>query len=205
MASSALTRPFHPGITIDGWGAFWQALNKVWWLQRLPMFLLAVPASYGVGAYAHERYPLVIAMIAGAGFEAAYMGAIAFADQQLDDDWISWGLWWLLNLGAVVSSALINVLFSAGGTFATITWEDAVHGAPLAVLNFLYALLLHRNTSKALAAERVAAALAQAKAERDEEERKAEELRTRYKCLHCGEGYPTPQARNGHRRTCKGS
>lgn len=179
-------RPIKTNIQITGvWSAL-RAVNWLWWLQRVPMFLLAVPAAYGVGAFAAEKYPEVIAIIAGAGFEAAYMGAIAFADQQLDqDDW-SKALWWMLNSAAVACSALINVLFAAGGTFAAITPEDVVHGAPLAILNFLYALLLHRNATKAGEAERKNAA--------DE----------KFKCATCGRGFASPNRLNGHKRHCKG-
>lgn len=174
-------RPFVAASNLS----WFRRVNWVWWLQRLPMFLLAVPASYGVGAFADARYPFLIAVVAGAGFEAAYMGAVAFADQQLDHDNWSRGLWWGLNIGAVASSALINVLFSAGGLFAQITGEDFVHGAPLAVLNFLYALLLHRNATRAAIAER----------------KTAEE--NRYPCLRCGRGFSTINRLNGHKRHCR--
>lgn len=179
-------RPFKTGAPSTGAWAALKSINWLWWLQRLPMFLLAVPAAWGVGAFADERYPLAIATIAGAGFEAAYMGAIAFADQQLDQDRWSKVLWWLLNLAAVACSALINVLFAAGGTFAAITWEDVVHGAPLAILNFLYALLLHRNATQAHAVER---------------KQLAEE---KYKCARCNRGFASVNRLNGHKRHCKG-
>lgn len=178
-------RPFRNDIQITGALTALRAINWVWWLQRLPMFLLAVPAAWGVGAFAAAKYPPIIAIVAGAGFEAAYMGAIAFADQQLDqDDW-SKALWWGLNLAAVACSALINVLFSAGGTFAAITAEDIVHGAPLAILNFLYALLLHRNATRAHA---------------DERQRVADE---KFKCPKCNRGFATVNRLNGHKRHCR--
>src|SRR5262245_14258667 len=104
------TRSYRPFIIAPDLSWF-RRLNWVWWLQRLPMFLLAVPAAWGVGAFANERYPLLIAIVAGAGFEASYMGAIAFADQQLEQDEWSKRLWWVLNVAAVACSALINVLF----------------------------------------------------------------------------------------------
>lgn len=174
-------RPFFnaPNLT------WMQRINWIWWLQRVPMFLLAVPAAWGVGAFAYEKYPLIIAAIAGAGFEATYMGAIAFADQQLDQDEMSKYLWWALNIAAVACSALINVLYSSGGTFNAIEWEDIVHGAPLAVLNFLYALLLHRNAATSIATDRKAAA--------DE----------RFKCAKCGRGFSTVNRLNGHKRHCR--
>jgi hypothetical protein len=160
-------------------------INWIWWLQRVPMFLLAVPAAWGVGAFANERYPMLVAIVAGAGFEASYMGAVAFADQQLaQDDW-SKRLWWALNIAAVACSALINVLFSAGGKFGSITAEDVVHGAPLAILNFLYALLLHRNATKGV----------------EQERKHADE--NRYPCTKCGRGFSTPNRLNGHKRHCR--
>lgn len=178
------TRSYRPFITAPDLSWF-RRVNWLWWLQRLPMFLLAVPAAWGVGAFAGERYPTLIAIIAGAGFEACYMGAIAFADQQLEQDSVSKWLWWVLNVAAVACSALINVLFSAGGLFSAITPEDIVHGAPLAVLNFLYALLLHRNATRGMAEER----------------KTAEE--NRYPCPKCGRGFATVNRLNGHKRHCK--
>jgi hypothetical protein len=177
--------PIKRGIPLTNLWALGKAINWLWWLQRVPMFLLAVPAAWGVGAFAAARYPVPIAVIAGAGFEAAYMGAIAFADQQLDQDDVSKWLWWALNVAAVACSALINVLYSAGGLFGAITLEDVVHGAPLAVLNFLYALLLHRNATRSLANERQI----------------AEE--TKYPCPKCGRGFATVNRLSGHKRHCK--
>jgi len=176
--------PIKKGVALDSVWAFGRAINWLWWLQRIPMFLLAVPAAYGVGAFAAEKYPTIVAIVAGAGFEAAYMGAIAFADQQLEQDTWSKALWWSLNVAAVTCSALINVLYSAGGTFGAIEWEDGVHGAPLAILNFLYALLLHRNTTRAVQANMQAAA--------DEKE----------KCDWCGRGFGNRNRLNGHKRHC---
>lgn len=178
------TRSYRPFATAPDLTWF-RRVNWLWWLQRLPMFLLAVPAAWGVGAFADARYPLLIAVVAGAGFEASYMGAVAFADQQLEQDVWSKRLWWALNVAAVACSALINVLFSAGGLFSAITPEDIVHGAPLAVLNFLYALLLHRNATRGLAQERAQAA------------------ESRYPCLKCGRGFATVNRLNGHKRHCK--
>lgn len=177
--------PIKRGVPITSVFALGRAINWLWWLQRVPMFLLAVPAAWGVGAFAYAKYPLIVAIIAGSGFEAAYMGAIAFADQQLDQDNVSKWLWWALNGAAVACSALINVLYSAGGTFGAIEWEDVVHGAPLAILNFLYALLLHRNATRAMAAEQHAAA------------------ENKYPCPRCGRGFATVNRLNGHKRHCK--
>lgn len=178
------SRSFRPFINAPDL-SWIKRINWIWWLQRVPMFLLAVPAAWGVGSFAYERYPLLIAVIAGAGFEACYMGAVAFADQQLEqDDW-SKRLWWALNIAAVSCSALINVLFSAGGLFASITLEDGVHGAPLAILNFLYALLLHRSATQSIAQEQQHAA------------------ENKYPCPKCGRGFSTINRLNGHKRHCR--
>lgn len=177
--------PIRKDIAITGVLSLGKAINWLWWLQRVPMFLLAVPAAYGVGAFAAEKYPSLVAIIAGAGFEAAYMGAIAFADQQLEQDTTSKVLWWALNVAAVACSALINVLYSAGGTFRAIELEDIVHGAPLAVLNFLYALLLHRNATQSMVIERKEAAA------------------NKFPCPKCGRGFESINRLNGHKRHCK--
>lgn len=181
---TASYRPFRAGAPIVDVRSFLRSVNWLWWIQRLPMFLLAVPASYGVGAFASERYPLLVSIVAGAGFEAAYLGAIAFADQQLRQDFWSKVMWWALNLAAVTCSALINVLYAAGGLFGQITAEDLVHGAPLAVINFLYALLLHRNATRAVVEDM----------QRAEEEKE--------KCEWCGRGFGNRNRLNGHKRHC---
>jgi hypothetical protein len=177
--------PIRKDVALTSLWQLGKAINWLWWLQRLPMFLLAVPAAWGVGAFAAEKYPPLIAIVAGAGFEAAYMGAIAFADQQLEQDTTSKVLWWALNVAAVACSALINVLFSAGGMFSAIELEDIVHGAPLAILNFLYALLLHRNATQSMQIER----------------KTAED--NKFPCPKCGRGFSTANRLNGHKRHCK--
>lgn len=169
-------RPIQPasGADVPPWHA---RINWRWWLQRAPMYILAVPAAYGVGSFAHERLPLLIAIFAGMGFEACYIGAVALADQQHDtkDKW-STGLWWALNIMAVLSSIITNTLFFSGGKYADITPEAVTHGAPLALLAFMYGLVLHRNAIKAASMEY---------------------------CEVCRRTFPTRDSYNGHKRTCK--
>jgi len=206
-------RPFDLTIEISNLRTFWKALNLSWWFIRLPMFLLVIPASWGVGSFAHQVYPLLVAALSGGAFEALFIGAIATADQQNDEDLKAQIFWWLLNIGAVFVSALINILHAAGGTFKQITPESIVHGAPFAVLNFLYALLLHRNMNQALQKERVFLAAQEAKRETQEQERRqreaqAEAERKEYERMHafkciCGEGKPTQKALNGHKASCR--
>lgn len=157
--------------------AFWRRVNWQWWLQRAPMVVLAVPAAYGVGSFAHERLPLIIAIFAGCGFEACYIGAVALADQQHDQrDRGSTILWWALNLMAVASSIVTNTLFFSGGRYADITPEAATHGAPLALLAFMYALTLHRLAVR---------------------------MANEVFCEICGRTFPNRDRYNGHKRLCK--
>lgn len=152
-------------------------LNWRYFMQRLPMLLLAVPAAYGVGAFADDKLPLLVAIFAGAGYESCYLGAVALADQQYDaKDTKSTALWWSLNLMAVASSIVTNTLFFAGGHYADITPEAVTHGAPMAMLAFMYGLVLHRSAVKQA---------------------------SRVQCVRCEAWFDSRQAYNGHLRTCK--
>lgn len=162
-------------------------INWPWWLKRVPMALLAIPASYGVSAFvASAGVPLAIAIIAGGAFEAAYLGAIAMADQQHDDDAWTTRLWWMVNSAAVLASVLSNLLFFSGGTYAGITAEVATHAIPLPILGFFYGLLLHRTSARAASKAREHARIEEAKAT----------------CPHCGQECRNQLAVYSHYRTC---
>lgn len=161
-------------------------INWAWWLRRTPMLLLAVPSAYGVGAFAGAKLPGLVALLAGGAFEAAYIGAIALADQQFEDDRATTVLWWLVNLFAVLASVASNLLFFAGGSYADITLEIATHAVPLPVLGFFYGLLLHRTTT------------AHARHERKEVERLAAVV----ECRYCGAACRNQAAEYSHFRTC---
>lgn len=164
-----------------------RAINWAWWLKRAPMLLLAIPSAYGVGAFAGAYLPAVFAGLAGGAFECAYIGAIALADQQYeDDDHITTVLWWLVNGFAVLASVLSNLLFFSGGTYAAITPEIATHAVPLPVLGFFYGLLLHRTSTKAASAARSQAAVDAAKVD----------------CRYCGVECKNQAAEYSHYRTC---
>lgn len=182
MTTFALQRPFD--------GAAWFSINWRWWLIRLPMFLLAIPAAYGVGSFAGERLPWYVAFFAGLAFEGAYIGAIAAADQAQDaDDWLTTTLWWLVNLFAVLASVACNLLFFSGD-YAHITAESATHAVPLPVLGFFYGLLVHR----------VATAQARQQADR-QSELERERRETRYTCTACPHWRGASiQAHHGHKR-----
>lgn len=165
-----------------------------WWLVRLPMFLLAAPAAYGVGAFAYEKLPLLFAALAGMAFESAYIGAIATADQLSTDNKRTRYLWWAVNVAAVLASIACNLLFFSGGTYAAITAEVATHAAPMPILGFFYGLLVHAVAStSAQQAEADRAKAAQAR------------IDTRYSCSKCSHWHGASiQAFHGHRRAACG-
>lgn len=170
---------------------FWKDINWVYWLQRAPMFLLSLPAAYGVAAFASVHLPAPFNWFAGLGFESVYLGAVALADQMYDDNRYTTTLWWILNIVAVIMSALVNTLFFSGNTFAGITPEALVHGIPLPALSFGYSLLLHQVTNSKLIAE---------KNRQREEENSAKQIA--YKCKFCGEGKPNMNSVYGHYKNC---
>lgn len=163
-------------------------INWPWWLKRVPMALLAIPAAYGVSRFGvMAGLPEWVANTAGGAFEATYLGAIAMADQQHnDDDQMTTILWWLVNLAAVLASVLSNLLFFAGGEYAHITAEVATHAVPLPVLGFFYGLLLHRTSATAAASAK----------------EKADEEAARRQCQYCGEWKKNQEAVYSHFRTC---
>ena len=171
-------RPFFPDVTATGWFGWARKINFVWWLQRLPMALLAIPSAYGVGAFSGEHLPLWVAVIQGLAFEATYLGAVAFADQQDEGDQWTTALWWAVNLGAVLSSVICNLLWVSDNHFTKIAAESFAHAVPMPVLGFLYGLLLHRNNSEAA-------------------------LRAQFTCKDCGASFTSEPALRGHKGRCQ--
>ncbi len=176
-------KPFQPASGAHHWH---RRVNWSWWLRRMPMLLLAIPSAFGVGAFAGEKLPVIVAVLAGGAFECAYIGAIALADQQFEDDRGTTVLWWLVNAFAVVASVLSNLLFFSGGKYAGITPEIATHAVPLPVLGFFYGLLLHRTTT---ASARIA-------------RKQAEVDAAVVNCQYCGKECKNQQAEYSHYRTC---
>lgn len=178
--------------------AFFLSINILYWLQRAPMFLLSLPAAYGVSAFMGTLLPVPFNWFAGIGFESVYLGCIALADQMFDEDEFTTWLWWILNALAVIVSALINTLFASHFAFSGIQAESFVHGVPLPVLSFGYSLLLHKVTNKnaardyKLEQERLRKQAAQEKYEKDNP----------YLC-ECGLRFADNRRRSNHRRSCK--
>lgn len=189
MMLSQIHKPFFTGITIREPLDNLKRVNWLWFLIRLPMLLLAAPAAYGVSQFAREYLPGIWSVLAGASFESAYIGAIALADQQLEDAKIGFVnvtklLWTVTNLVAVVSSILANLLFFAYGKYSNITPEIATHALPLPILGFVYGLLVHNYTHRLGAAHR-------------------KEINEKpYACL-CSRRFATVKQLNGHKAQCK--
>jgi hypothetical protein len=185
MQTSIQLRPFYD-IEIPNWVYFYRKINFLWWLQRTPMFLLAIPAAYAVGGFSNidDKLPMFISVMAGLAFESTYIGTIALGDQMTKNDRIGRVIWFVLNIAAVAASALFSTLYFAGGKYSDITPESITHGALLPVVNFFYGFLLHWISSQA-----------NTKAIEDEE-------LTKVHCEYCNTGKPSQQAVWSHYRSC---
>jgi hypothetical protein len=196
MITTIQLRPFLP-VSTDKWYLFYKKINWLWWLQRIPMLALAIPASYGVAVFSTigNTLPVVIAAVAGIAFESTYIGTIALGDQMLDDDPIGRRIWLGLNIFAVLASALFNTLAFSGGKYSNISPESITHGALLPITNFFYGFLLHWISTKANKQQQLKEdqerRLQQAKAESEKEH-----------CEYCNIGKPTKQAVWSHYRSC---
>src|SRR5690349_21433665 len=111
MQTSIQLRPFYD-IEIPNWVYFYRKINFLWWLQRTPMFLLAIPAAYAVGGFSNidDKLPMFISVMAGLAFESTYIGTIALGDQMTKNDRVGRIIWFVLNIAAVAASALFSTL-----------------------------------------------------------------------------------------------
>jgi hypothetical protein len=174
------------------------AINWLWWIIRIPMALIAATAAYGVTQFAGEYLVSPWNVLAGWSFESAYLGAIALADQQLDDETkilrigtveiLTYNptavLWYLVNFVAVIASILSNLLFFNGGTYVATTAETLTHAVPLPLLGFFYGLLVHRYTHSLALVHR------------------KEFQEFPFRC-ECGAKYKSQKMLNGHKAHCK--
>ena len=170
----------------------WEQINWKWVLQRIPMVLLAIVSSFGVGGFIWQS-PMVqsfswfggiISILGAFAFDVTFLGVIALADQQLKPTVKSSILYWILNITASGLGALFNTLFYAGGSYEKITLESATHGIPYAVFGLMFALYYHEQMQGAIVKEM------------------EDEAATKFKCKYCGEGKPTMNAIYGHYRSC---
>ena len=178
-------RPIKPG-------AKWYHLSSInwsWLLKRAPMVALAVLSSWGVGGFILQsgKANEVVAIIGAGAFDLVFLGAIALADQSLSKERSTHILYWALNIGAAVVSALLNTLYYSGGHYAGITPESITHGVPFAIFGLLYSLYYHGVMSEAI------------KAESKEHER----MSLIVHCRYCGAECRNQQAEYSHFRSCE--
>lgn len=182
-------------------------VQRIWWYLVAvpwrglglysPQALLALPAAYASSQFAahHDVFPPPFNGMVGVAFEWVYLGTLAVAGAQraeLDPKarWYQRVNWWyiIVNLLAVMTSIVYVTLHAAdkyelfGNPTNEMLWFFAVtHGAPLALINFFYGLLIHAHLRTV--------------AEQD--------ALTAYPCPTCGLGFKSPAALNGHRKGCK--
>lgn len=183
MTTNTLFRPFVNAPDLS----WFQRINWKWLLQRSPMLLLATVSSWGVGGFVMQsgKTPLPVGVFGGLAFDLAFLGVIALADQQLTKTRFSHVLYWILNIGAATTAALLNTLYYAGGKYADITPEAITHGVPFAIFGLLFALYYHDIMSRAI-------------------ERELIELdQNRFKCPNCSRGFKSQAALHAHSRFCR--
>lgn len=166
-------------------------LSRIWWRYGKipwrglglysPQALLALPAAYASAQFAahHGVFPMPFNIMLGVAFEWTYIGTLTVAGTMKDNTWYK-----IVNAMAVISSIVYVTLHAADkyGLLDNLTsplwllFFSLIHGVPIASLNYVYGLLVHHHLRAVADAEAA----------------------VRYKCEECGEGFRTPQARNGH-------
>lgn len=170
----------------------WLRINLKWFLQRLPMLLFAIVASYGVGNLLHiTGIPFPVDWIGAISFDVGFLGAIALADMQLKTS--KWSIvgYYALNCSMAGLSALFNTLAHAGGKYANITPEAITVGIPFAIVGLAFAFYYHSVMMQLIAKEE----------EQDKEDKETLQ-QTKEPCKFCGVGKPSKQAVYGHYRSC---
>jgi hypothetical protein len=168
-------------------------INLKWFLQRTPMLLFAIVASYGVGSLLHlTGIPFPVDWIGAISFDVGFLGAIALADMQLKTSKWSIAGYYVLNCSMAGLSALFNTLAHAGGKYANITPEAITVGIPFAIVGLAFAFYYHSVMMQAL------------EAEADQAKKEEKDLQqTQEPCKYCGVGKPSKQAVYGHYRSCE--
>jgi hypothetical protein len=116
-------------------------------IANVPLALLALPASYGAARFSEKVYQEPVNWILGGAFESAYTGAIFFAQKK------SKRIFAITVASAVICGVIYNTLWAAttdnllANQIFQIRWLIAlIHGAPLSVLAFAYAMLMHKTS-----------------------------------------------------------
>jgi len=135
-----------------------EAIAKHWRgiLARLPLPMLAIPASYGVYEFTALFVPVWVAIIQAAAFETVYVGLAAYDNLSKADK----GRALAISGFAVVASVAYNTLagmFRLDDNLLRVWKQDiwgvtilsALHGVPLALLAFLVSnFTLHGSTKQ---------------------------------------------------------
>jgi len=180
--------------------SWFRRINWAWLLKRAPMVVLALLSSWGVGGFIFQSKaaPLPVAILGSGAFDLVFLGAIALADQQLDQDVWSQVNYWALNVGAALLAALLNTLYYAGGEYRLITAEAVTHGVPFAIFGLLYSLYYHNAMSRQIVRDMAQAA--------EDAARKAAE---KFGCPWCdwlplgkSDARAMQNALNGHKGRC---
>lgn len=170
-------------------------LGRFWWYVvqvpyralglYTPQALLALPAAYASSQFAahHDVFPFPFNVMLGIAFEWTYLGTLAVAGASTDSKWYK-----IVNAVAVATSIIYVTLHAAEryGLLKDLTTDlwllffAAVHGVPLALLNFVYGLLVHSHLRAVAEVEAL----------------------TAFKCPHCGQGFRSQAAANGHLKGC---
>lgn len=183
MTATALPR--YPNRTLDR--LWWYWIQVPWRGLGLysPQALLALPASYASSQFAshHNVFPFPFNIMLGIAFEWVYMGTLAVAGAQKKNTW------YVVVNGVAVLTSIIYVTLHAADRYGALDqlqgmgWNwffAAVHGVPLAGLNFVYGLLIHHHLRAVADQEALIA----------------------HKCQWCGQGFKSPAAVNGHMKGC---
>lgn len=178
-------------------------LNYSWVLQRLPVFVLSIESAYGVYAYLKlTDTPDVIAIIGSIAFDSVFIGMIALSDQIHEIEITSHQgvtkrnidyLFWLINIGALLSAFLFGLLAHSNGSYALVTSEAITRAGVFPFMSLAYTIFFDRQVGlikKEISADR----------------QKRKELIELYplECEYCKGRYKAGEGKrlNGHKAQC---
>ena len=125
-------------------------------LARLPLPMLAIPASYGVYEFTALFVPWWVAVIQAAAFETVYVGLAAYDDLSKADKWRALAISGFAVLASIAYNTLAG-MFRLDESLLQVWKQDivgvavlsALHGVPLALLAFLVSnFTLHGSTKR---------------------------------------------------------
>lgn len=141
----------------EAWRKILQSARQNWrgFFVKMPLVMLAVPASYGVYEFARLFVPEWVAFVQAAAFETVYIGMAAYDNLTRKDRRNAIGISLLAVATSVIYNSLAGMFHLQEGLLAE--WQSSIegvvalgilHGAPLAVLAFFVSnFTLHRKNS----------------------------------------------------------